>query len=307
MGDTGVPQSIPGSATTPGKRRSPLTSWTIAGMIVLWLAVLLSRNVIRAHWWTYRLAAAKTPTARMTYFYRLAALGDAAVPAVSRLLGSDDPGLRSFAVGVAHHASSEQAGALLARACNDADVDVARLAIQGLGVHGGEADVKVLGSIAAADDRRRAMIAAAALASVNSVPAKKALIDLVRMSPHTGARVEAIRALGTLRVVEAIGVLIEALNDGAVFEGVIESDTAAVRVFETAKGDLVREFKIPEDASVEVEDHHVIWECAAKALRTITGHSHDFSAEEAADQAFVAEAWRSWAQAAKAKDPTSPP
>ncbi|UCC30728.1 MAG: HEAT repeat domain-containing protein [Phycisphaerales bacterium] len=276
-------------------------------MVILWLAVLLSRNVIRAQWWTYRLAAAKTPTARMIYFYRLAALGDAAVPAVSRLLRSDDPGLRSFAVGVAHHASGEEASALLVRACDDADVDVARLAIQGLGIHGDEADVNVLRSIAAADDRHRAMIAAAALAGVNSVPAKKALIDLVRRSPHTGARVEAIKALGTLRAVEAIGVLVEALNDGAVFEGVIESDTTAVRIFETAKSDLMREFKLPEDASVEVEDHHAIWECAAKALRTITGHSHDFSAEEAANQTFVAKAWRNWWQTAKAEDGTSPP
>ena len=284
-----------------------MVSWTVAGMIVLWLAVLLSRNVIRAHWWTYRLAAAKTPTARMTYFYRLAALGDVAVPAVSRLLRSSDPGVRSFAVGVAHHASGQEASALLVRACDDPDVDVARLAIQGLGIHGDGAHVNVLRSIAVADDRHRAMIATAALAGVNSVPAKKALIDLVRRSPHAGARVEAIKALGTLRAVEAIDVLIEALNDGAVFDGVLESDRTAVRIFQTAKGDLMREFEIPEDAFVGVEDHHVIWESAAKALRTITGRSHDFSAEEAANQALVAEAWRNWQQAAKPENPTSPP
>ncbi len=276
-------------------------------MVLLWLAALLSRNAIRAQWWAYRLAAAKTPTARMTYFYRLAGLGDAAIPAVSGVLRSDDPGLRSFAVAVAHHASGEEATALLVRACDDADVDVARLAIQGLGVHGDEAGVKALWSIAVAGDQHRAMIAAAALAGVNSDSAKKALIDVVRRSPHTGARIEAIKGLEALRVEQAIGVLVEALNDGAVFKGVTESDTAAVRVFETARNDLVRESKVPEDASVRVEDRHVIWECAAKALRTITGHSFDFSTEGAATQPFVAEAWRKWWQVTKAKDRTSPP
>lgn len=276
-------------------------------MILLWLTAILSRNVIRAHWWAHQLAAAESPNARLGYFYRLASLGDTAVPAVSTLLASDDAGLRSFAVAVLHHAPGDRTFQRLMQASRDVDLDVCRLAVQGLAMRREKRSVSDLASIVAASDERRAMIATAALADVGSEPAKRALIDLLRSSPHPGVRVEAIEGLETLRARGAIEPLIDALNDDAAFEGVTERGMTAVRAFEAVRADLARSSDRPEAVSLHVEDRHVVWRSARRALRTITGHSFDFTEAAVADRITVAKTWRDWWRSKANENITSTP
>jgi len=306
-GDARTPQ--PESTPPPGRtnRGGRRTCWIVAGMVLLWVVVILSRSTIRAHWWVHRLQTTDSADARLVYFYRLASLGDRAVPAVSRLLNAKDAGLRSFAVGVLHHAPGDDAFTLLVRVCRDTDPDVARIALQGLGLRGDERCVEELASIATGDEECRAMMAVASLSRTDSDAAKCVLIDLVRTSPHVGVRVEAIEGLEAIRTREAIGVLIEALQDDAVFEGVTEGDLAAARVFEAAGVDPRQRFDHPERASLRIDDRHVVWRRAARALRTITGHSCAFSDEETADRAAVAEAWRRWWRSVGTRDSVLPP
>ncbi|GAF96143.1 unnamed protein product, partial [marine sediment metagenome] len=168
------------SPTVETRRGGSLSRWIVAGMILLWLTAILSRNTIRAYWWVYRLSTEESPNARLRYFHQLASLGDRAVPAISDLLSSDDVGLRSFGVGVLHHAPGERGFELLLDACRDGDLDISRLAIRGLAVRGDERSVKGLTAIADDVDERRAMIVAAALCDIGSESPKHALISLMR-------------------------------------------------------------------------------------------------------------------------------
>ena len=79
MGESRIAPSQDRSATAADRRPGTLSRWIIAGMILLWVAALLSRNVIRAHWWAYRLAVTDSAEARLDYFHRLAGLGDIAI------------------------------------------------------------------------------------------------------------------------------------------------------------------------------------------------------------------------------------
>ncbi len=113
------------SAHRAGGRTGRLAWWVIGVMLALCLAAVLSRKVIRAYWWADRLTAAVSPNERLGYFYRLTGLGDTAVPAVLPLLADEDAGLRSFGVGVLHHAPGDRAFGLLVRTAQDPDLDVA--------------------------------------------------------------------------------------------------------------------------------------------------------------------------------------
>jgi HEAT repeat protein len=279
----------------------------VIGMLVLWLAAILSRNVIRAHWWAHRLAVVESPDERLAYFRRLTNLGETAVPAVSRLLSSDDAGLRSLVVGVLHHAPGDRASNLLLQAARDTDPDVVRLAIQGLAIRRDQKTAQSLASIAASADQRKAMMATAALGNVGSGAAQQALIDLLQSSPHTGVRIEAIDALANLQAQDAVRHLIGALDDEAVFEGLTESDIMASRVFEAAQSSLALPPGSVQGASVHTERRHVVWECAHRALQLITGYTPGSDKPDASDRPVVAKAWHDWLDGTRTDDVSASP
>ncbi len=268
--------------------------WVVATMLVLWLTVILSRNVIRSHWWTYRLETAAVPQERFAYFHRLCSLGDRAVPAVSRLLASPDNGLRSFAVGVLHHAEGNTAFELLAAACRDQDDDVARLAMQGLAMRADGRNVTVLADVAVEDGVRRGMMSAAALADIGSTAAIEVLIDLLETSPSPGIRVQAIEGLKNLRAESAMESLVAALGDSGVYEGVTEGSLRAQRAFDEAEADVAEDWRQGVGTELRLSGRHVVWKCADGALRSITGCSPDGSGEGAFGVRGAVEAWQAW-------------
>ena len=285
------------SAHGAGGRTERLAWWVIGVVLALCLSAVLSRNVIRAYWWADRLAAAVSPNERLGYFYHLTGLGDTAVPAVLPLLADEDAGLRSFGVGVLHHAPGDRAFGLLVRAAQDADLDVARLAMKGLAVRAGARSVKELSTIAktpAPGDERRAMIATTALADLGSEAAVHCLLELLRSSPSSGVRVEAIEGLAMLRAEEAVEDLVAGLDDDSVFEGVTERDIVASRVYQRAAGDLTHQLDLPETTRLVVKKRHVLWKRAAEALQAITGHSPHGVQQEFVEKSKTAKAWRDW-------------
>jgi HEAT repeat protein len=263
-------------------------------MVVLLAGAVLSRNLIRAHWWTHRLSRTESVEKRQIYVQCLASLGDRAVGPVSKLLESDEAELRSMALKVLHYARGERALQLILRASHDPDEQVRRAAVRGLVVRGDERAVSELASIAAAGEERTAMMATAGLRGVASDVAKSALIDLLTSSPHPGVRIEAIDGLAALRAKEAIEPLIDALADSAVFEGMTEGDIEAKRAIQSVKDSLARDFGLAEDVKLALPDRRVVGETAARALSAITGHSFDDDPELAADSAGLQEAWRKW-------------
>lgn len=288
------PHEMPGPDASAPARGAGWWRWIIIMMILAWAAALLSRNVIRAYWWADRLRAADSENARWMYVRRLQSLGDRAVPPMAGLLQDDSVELRSMAVTVLHYARSQRALELLLRACGDPAEDVRRAAIGGLVARGDERAVAQLAAIAATHDERTAMISTAGLRAVATDPAKRALVDLLRFSPHPGVRVEAIQALAALQVLGAVEPLIEALSDSTVFEGMTEGDIHAMRTFESVKDTIVRDFSLPADAVLNLPDRRVVGKTAARALSAITGHSFDGSAALASDMTRLQQAWRSW-------------
>jgi hypothetical protein len=276
-------------------------------LVALWAGAMLSRNTLRAYWWTHRLASAGSAQERLSCFHRLSALGSAAVPAVSRLLTHEDPGLRSFAVGVLQHAGSVRATELLMEACHDDDEDVARLAIQGVALTDDERAVTLLTAFADQSTERRAMMATAALADLGSSDASRALIELLQTTKHTGVRVEAIESLGQLRSDEAVGPLIDLLDDESVFDGVTERDRMILRAFEVVRlrPELAQNGTTAQ--TVEVDTHHVVWQSADRALRLITNHVPDQPVAQGATRTAIAEAWREWSARTRQKPDTVSP
>ena len=246
-----------------------LWMWLIPALILLCGAALLSRNVIRAHWWAHRLASADSAPQRLVYLQRLISLGDHAAPAVAGWLADDDVALRSMAVAVLHHARSERALRFILKACEDPDVDVRRLAIKGLAIRGDPRAVEELARIVGAADERTGMIAAAALGMIGSDRAGQALVDLVRSSLHPGVRIEAIDALAALGFHQAVEILREAVTDTAVFRGMTESDANASRMFQGAKARLAPEGDLSAGASLGMARHHSVAEQARQALRAL--------------------------------------
>lgn len=297
----------PGSSTGT---RGTLGRWVVVGMLVVWVAAILSRNVIRAHWWARGLAVSTSPNDRLGYFYRLASLGDTAVPAVSSLLESDDPSLRSFAVGVLHHAPGDRAFTRLVQAAQDADLDVARLAIRGLAMRLDERSARALAAIAAASpagQTRRAMMAAAALADAGTETATRHLLNLLRSAADAGVKVEVIQGVATLRAGEAIEPLLDLLEDEAVFEGVTERDMMAARALNSAMTDYAGSGASGPTPTLRIEDRHVVWQVAAHALRSITGHRVEEAQADRLDQNETARRWRRWWRETSRERPDSPP
>ena len=275
-------------------QRVPPSSRVVIGMVILWLIVIMSRDVLRSHWWAYRLATVDDPAQRLVYFRRLCSLRDRAGPAVAGLLESDDSGVRSFAVGVLHHVSGETGFELLVATCLDPDEDVARLAIQGLIGRVDAGGVTALARLADGEDERRAMVATAALVGIGSPQAVDLLCDLVSTGPHAGVRVQAIEVIETLRATEAIPVLLAALDDETTFDGMTEGGIHAKRVLDAARP--VREDAGLRAAGAEmvILERHVVWRCAGRALRSITGHTPVRTGASRDSRAALADGWRRW-------------
>ncbi len=284
--------------TSPGRARtarpSRLLIAVVLAMIVIWLGVVLSRHTIRAHYWAYRLRSAASGDERLVYFQLLADLHDRAVPAVLPLLDEDDLGVRSLAVGVLHHAHNNLALDGLVRATRDDEREVRRLAIAGLAIRDDDPGSRELDKLLQDSDEREAMTIAAVLSAVPSRTAHDVLIDAVLNSPYPGVRVEAILSLESLRAVEAVPALIEALADEAVFHGVTEADIYAADVFSAVEEELTAEHGFARQLRLDLPDRHVVGETAERALEVITGWSMEESSDPRSTRSQITESWRAW-------------
>jgi HEAT repeat protein len=266
----------------------------IAVMVLLWLLVILFRNDIRAHWWAYRMSRTSSQEQRMSCFLRLASLKDRAVPAVLPLLNEPDAGVRSFAVAVLHHGTSEKALHGLVTASEDADSDVRRSAIQGLALRGDPPALEALERLLREGDKRRAMMAANALGLVPAPDACRILMQAVTSHPRPGVRVEAIRALADARATEAVPALIGALTDLGVYEGMTEADTKAVAGFDAVAAQFMAREGLSELPAIKVKKRHVVGECALEALLAITGRESSDGVWEQSRADELAADWRAW-------------
>lgn len=274
-------------------RRSRWSWWVIAGMVVVWIVVLLQRNTIRAHWFAYRLERTESPFTRFAMYERLVKLEWAALGPAERLLSSPDPGVRSLALGVLGKLRNERVDVLLRRSCYDEDEEVRRQAIEAVITRHGADNVQHLRSLLAGPQERTAMMTAFALALEGSDESKALIIEGLGEASQPGVQVELIAGCEMLRLQEAVAALIELLGDPGAFEGETEQYRYARRLIEGNRSRLPVEPPDAMTAEFAPPRKQVVGERAAEALERITGQTPppEMPADPEAMKAF----WRDWA------------
>ena len=250
------------SPTPSASRSNRRMTLVIAAMVVVWLAVVLCRNPIRAHWWAYRLAATTDPPARMAYFERLIALGPVGASGVETLLSADDASIRGLGVAVVNHTKPTHARKLLRRMATDSDPEVATIAVAGLAMMDDAAVVEDMIGLLGSAEPRVVVEAVSGLGRRRTTAAVDSLISTARVHPLVAARVQAIEELGLIGADQAIAVLRECLNDDTLFEG----RTAAERSAAISLG-----YTAPYLSDNAPPPARAVSHFAARALRTITG------------------------------------
>ncbi|MCP4249864.1 MAG: HEAT repeat domain-containing protein [bacterium] len=223
-------------STPTGKRSSRRLVVAITLMVLVWVAVLVGRNQIRARWWEYRLT--RTPTAdaaqdRAGYVARLASLGPAALSSAQRLAAHEDPNLRILGVTLAEQIDHPRSVDLLTEAATDPDPEIRTAAVLGLRRHRA---VPPLADLARGCDAIAACAAVDALAAIGTTEA----IDVVTALAAPGAdnraelavRIQAIESLGLAGIKSAVPVLKSCLDDNTVFEGRTLAERSAAAAIE---------------------------------------------------------------------------
>ena len=296
-GDRAAPQAIESelrSLRRRDRRRWRNSAIAIVLLVLLWLVVLWQRDTLRAHWWAYRLEHAPTPMRQLQYFQYLVGVAPQAVGAVQPWLARPETGLRSFAVGVLHHARTPGARDLLIRAADDQNHDVRLSALLGLALYDDEPARAALARRLLGDDEARGMEVAYALGQARSPAATALLVQAVQQSPAAGVQVEAIVALEELQADEAIPALLQALRSSAVYQGQTERNRAAATLLAevTAGPSIEDELR---SATFTAPLRHDVALTAATALRRITGYDPGLDVtNEPASRAALIEAWDTW-------------
>jgi HEAT repeat protein len=141
----------------------------------------------------------------------LAAAGPAALPGLRARLASADPNERWWALRALAEIADPQVPPLLTAALHDPEATVRQCAALALCQQPSAAALPALASTLSSEDRLLARLAAAALAAAGPT-ATRVLVDILQNGPQP-ARLEAARALATLRDPAAIPVLFAALED----------------------------------------------------------------------------------------------
>lgn len=283
------------SAESTAASRRPTRRMIIAIglMVVLWVFVLLARHSIWAYWYGHKLQTTTDVGERLDCLGRLVRLGDASVPIGATLTRQDDVGLRSFGVALLTALRLPKAVPHLLAAVDDPDPDIRRSALAGYAAQEGSDVTAEL--IRRMDDARLdvAMQATVELARNRPEEAVTPLIAAVREHREIGVRIQAIQSLAMLEADEAIDVLIDRLADPSTYTGRTAIEASAERAFQAAS---------PSDDSAGgsasigqlVEPVHVVGEEAARALRSITGQSFGYRADDEPARESAIAAWREW-------------
>ncbi len=269
----------------------------IAVMIVLWLAVVLSRHTIWAHWWAYKLRESEDVPDRLYYLGRLAGLGKDSVGVARQLLSCDDVELRSYGVHLLSRVETAESKAGLLAAVADPDPDIRRLALQAYAARDGADVVTELTRLMTDPHDDVAMWAVVSLVTKHGGSARPVVIDAARRHTNVAVRVQAIQALAMVDADEAIDTLIACLPDLTVFVGrtAIEESAAMALDSASAAGPTGQPPARPPTAGrIDNAPTHVVGEEAARALRALTGESFGYSAVDMDARQRAINAWRRW-------------
>lgn len=277
-----LPMMPPG--TKRELRRSRGFPITLGVMVILFVAAMLGRNHIRAHWWAYRLAGADDLSSQSYYLGALSAVGSSAQGAVERLAEDDAPHVRAMAVVILESSAQTGSVRILGRLLNDTNVDVRESAALALGFMQTE-DARAVLRRAIEEGSAGAAAAVHAHGRTGGATARDLICDALAFHASPAVRAQAVETLADMITMEAAdparsgergrGVrdpwlaLVGALADDGTFDGplAIEREVAGARAFAAAAQALGP----APPAGTPAEGPRTVGHLAAKQLSALSG------------------------------------
>ena len=284
-------------------------------MTLAFLAVVVYRNPIRAHWWAYKLKQTDDLTEQAYYIACLASAEDDAIGALESLIDQPQIELRLLAIPASQGMTpSLRHERILTQLLHSSDEEVAAAAATAIAFTRWEPGDRQLLSFANSKHESLAVAAAVGLARIDSDAATAALCEMARNHKSPKARAQAIESLGShLQLhptsqpaqpsnADPLPVLVRALSDSATFTGklAIEREVESISAAVTAQKGLRVAASQPDHA-------RTVAEIAAAILSTLTGHDIPPTPVDSADEPAFTDQCRAWIADRRPPIPTSLP
>ncbi|MFQ5422716.1 MAG: HEAT repeat domain-containing protein [Phycisphaerae bacterium] len=278
--------------------------WFVASillLVALFVAAMVERDRIRAHWWSWRLTRTHRPAELAYYASSLAAVGDAALGATRGLARAGRADVRSIAVAVLGHLPVPDAVPILATLLADPDPDVRASAALSLAFFRDPQAEAALMQSALSNNAKVAAAATAALGRLQAPAARNRLCRVLRNHPDSFVRAQAAETLGeaidagsptthpALRSSDAdvIRELVHALVDDEPFTGRLATERQIDAITAEVSATTTLPVEVPAKAS-EQTSRTVAW-IAARSIRNLTGVRADMTIRRSsADESALA-------------------
>lgn len=262
---------VPTESPQPRPRRTILA---IAALAAGFAAVMMVREPIQARYFAWQISRDdQRPEFYEHYYFKLACLKDAALPAVRMLLDDDDPEHRHLAARLLHHVSPDTARPILGRCLTDTDADVRRTAAMGLALDTDPAVADTFRGLIGNTDENVSSLAAGMLGRMGGDAAADALLEVLAGDPRPMLKAEAIDGLGRIRDPRAVAAITAALVDHRPLPHSTEWDRLAAEALVAARAQLADELAASQPVGTLLTAPTTVSEVAARALRRIGGDS----------------------------------
>ena len=244
----------------------------VAGLLLLWLLVIMFRMELRAQWWAYRLTRVTSTDDHQYYLTRLAAIGNKSLGPISRLLDDPRPEIRQSGMTILHYCSHPSVTELLVAKLSDPSPDMVAAAALELALRPKSRDLlPQLGTIALADDSASAWGACVALERFGGPDAISTLLQVLRQTTDADVRAQAIDSLGMLGSQEAVPTLKEMLTDQRPISRLPASQRSALRTIGALQQKLVTQGMDPQAMAEASQSQNTVASVAERSLRLIQG------------------------------------
>lgn len=266
----------------------------LALMLLATLLAWAGKDPLRTWRWSRRLERAESEVERRLCALHLAALGPTALPSLESFLDQGSDPVRTEVVAALGKIADPRATEILLKTTTDADAELRERAVRALANQPAELSSEALTTVLERSDERLGMVAASALASLNTESAWRRLREALSAHALPGVRVQIIEEFAASRRAECVPQLVEALADAAVFDGRTLMEEHQAAIFPRLAPRIETELHGESGWSLDLPLRHVVGEDAAAALRAITGRDFEYRFDDAESVRTAIASWRLW-------------